>query len=132
MNTTINSADVEVVVVVVNFKSWRDAYLFLKNYGNFTCLNCKSSSHNLDVEIEHSDSEYAMLFCSKTISMVRLDFQFCCREWEHEKTGETLKDLLEKGCDYSWDLSDEVIDKIEDGNLWSFEEIEEVVKEYAS
>lgn len=113
---------------MVRFKSWRDAYLFMKNYGNFTCLNCKSSSHNLDMDVEHKDSEYAMLFCSKTVSMVRLDFQFCCAEWEHKESGESIQDLIDKGCRHTWNLSDEVIDKIEDGNLWSYEEIVEVVE----
>ncbi len=129
MKTTIESADVEVVVVVVNFKSWRDCYLFLKNYGNFTCLNCKGSSHNLDTDIEHTDSEYARFFCSKTVAMVRLDFQFVCSQWEHKDTNESLKDLADKGCEETWNISDRALEILDQGDRkWSFEEIKELVE----
>ena len=114
---------------MVQFKSWRDAYIFLKKYGNFTCLNCKHSSHNLDTDIEHTDSEYVHLFCTEWISMVRLDFQFVCSKWKHQDTGKELKDLGEH-C-YSWNLSDSVIDTIEDekNGKWSIEEIEALINE---
>ena len=117
---------------MVQFKSWRDAYIFLMKYGNFTCLNCKHSNHNLDTDLEHTDSEYVHLFCTEWISMVRLDFQFCCSKWKHQDTGKELKDYGEH-C-YSWNLSDSVIDTIEDekNGKWSIEEIEELIYEEES
>ena len=117
---------------MVKVRSWRDAYLFLQKYGNFTCLNCKYSSHNLDTTMDHSDVEYALHFCSKTISMVSFEYMFVCKEWEHKDTGEHLEDLGEH-C-YSWNLSDSVIDTIEDekNGKWSIEEIEALINEEES
>ena len=114
---------------MVQFKSWRDAYLFLKKYGNFTCLNCRYSKHNLDTTVEHTDMEYTHHFCIKTVSMVSFEYMFVCSEWEHQDTGEHLMDYGEH-C-YSWNLSDKVIETIEDdGNgKWSIEEIEELINE---
>lgn len=114
---------------MVEFKSWRDSYLFLKNYGNFTCLNCKHSNHNLDTNVEHTDSEYVHLFCTEWISMVRLDFQFVCSRWKDRENGKGLKDYGE-GCDM-WNLSDGVLNIIEDkrNGKWSIEEIEELINE---
>lgn len=114
---------------MVQFKSWRDAYLFLKKYGNFTCLNCRYSKHNLDTNVEHTDMEYTHHFCIKTVSMVSFEYMFVCREWEHQDNGKHLEDYGEH-C-YSWDLSENVIDTIEDdrNGKWSFEEIEELVNE---
>ena len=96
---------------MVKFKSWRDSYLFLKEYGSFTCLQCKGCNHNLDMSVEHSDSEYARFFCTKTISMVRLDFQFVCPEWENEN-------------------GDKITDEDEKNGEWSIDEIRELVNEY--
>ena len=114
---------------MVQFKSWRDAYLFLKEYGNFTCLNCRHSNHNLDTAIEHTDSEYVHLFCTEWISMVRLDFQFCCSKWEHKETGKSLDDYGED-C-YIWNIPSSVIDAIEDekNGQWTIQEIEELIDE---
>ncbi len=112
---------------MVRFKSWRDAYIFLKKYGNFSCLNCKYSNHNLDTDKEHSDSEYVHLFCTDALAMVRLDWSFVCSNWVHEDTGATAEDVKE--C-YSWNLPDEVIDIIENSEKrWSIDEIEELINE---
>jgi hypothetical protein len=118
---------------MVKFKSWKDAYLFLKEYGNFSCLNCKGSNHNLDTDIEHTDTEYARFFCSTTVAMVRLDYQFYCRYWRHKDTGESIEDLVSKGCEHTWNLPRDVIDFIEDeGNkrLWSVDEIRGLIENY--
>lgn len=115
---------------MVEFKSWRDAYLFLKNYGNFTCLNCEHSSHNLDTDSEHTDSEYIHLFCMEWVSMVRLDFQFCCSKWKHEENGKVLEDYGED-C-YLWSISEDIIDSLENGKKWSIEEIEEEIAKQES
>ena len=71
--------------------------------------------------------EYTHHFCIKTVSMVSFEYMFVCREWEHQVTGEHLEDLGEH-C-YSWNLSEKVIDTIEDGGKWSIEEIEELINE---
>ena len=114
---------------MVQFKTWRDSYLFLKEFGNFTCLNCKHSNHNLDTDVEHTDMEYASLFCTEHISMVRLDFQFCCDKWEHQDTGEKLTDF-DENCRVI-KLSDEAIDFLDDKSKeWSIEEIREVYDEF--
>ena len=114
---------------MVRFKSWRDTYLFLKNYGNFTCLNCKYGKHNLDLSIEHSDMDYASLFCRKTISMVRLDFQFCCDKWEDNETGEVITDF-DGNCDV-WKIPNDLLEILDDESKeWSIEEIEGVLKDY--
>lgn len=112
---------------MVKFTSWRDCYLFLEEYGSFTCLQCIGCNHNLDTSNEHSETEYAQFFCTKTISMVRLDFQFVCPEWENED-GVTLTDKDMSKC--AFDLPDKVVEIIEDENEWSFEEIKRLVDEY--
>lgn len=114
---------------MVRFKTWRDSYLFLKEYGNFTCLNCKYSTHNLDTSINHTDMDYASLFCTKTISMVRLDLQFCCDKWEHEQTGDKLKDM-DMDC-MVWKVPYELLDVFDDKSKeWTIEEINEVCDEF--
>lgn len=114
---------------MVKFKSWRDSYLFLKEYGSFTCLQCKGCNHNLDMSVEHSDGEYARFFCTKTISMVRLDFQFVCPEWENEN-GDTLVEEDMTKCAFNIPMG--VIDILEDesNGEWSFEEIQRLINEY--
>lgn len=112
---------------MVKFKEWRDSYLFLKEYGSFTCLQCVGCNHNLDMNIEHSDNEYARFFCTKTISMVRLDFQFVCPEWEN-KNGETLTDDYMNKC--AFNLPNEVIELLENDKEWTIEEIRSIVNEH--
>ena len=114
---------------MVEFKTWKDAYVFLKKYGNFTCLNCEHSSHNIDTDAKHTDSEYVHLFCKEWVSMVRLDFQFVCSRWKHQDDGSALKDYVD--CDM-WNLSDEVLDVIDDGKKWSIKEIEEEIAKQES
>ena len=117
---------------MVQFASWRDAYLFLRDYANFSCLNCKYSNHNLDVNEEHTDHEYVTVFCKDAMAMVRMDFQFVCGRWVHQDNGKTVEDI--KDC-FSWNLPQEVIDIIEnesDGKYWSIEDIEGVIKDYES
>lgn len=113
---------------MVKFASWRDSYLFLKEYGSFTCLQCTGCKHNLDTSVEHEDSEYARFFCIKTISMVRLDFQFTCREWENDD-GETIKDTDMDKCIFNIPLS--VIDILDEPDKeWTIEEIRSIVNEH--
>ena len=109
---------------MVAFKGWRDAYLFMKEYGNFTCLNCDYGGHsNLDTESEHSDGYYARLFCSNWMSMVRLDYQFICEKWK--KGDDTLDGKME--CD-TWNIPSKVADIIDSSDKkWTFEEIKELV-----
>ena len=107
---------------MVEFKSWRDTYLFLLNYGKFSCLNCKYGGHNLDLDAENSEFAYSHNFCVEHLGMVDFAFQFVCAKWVGEN-GETL-DMDE--C--AFDLPDEVIDKIRVGK-WSFEEIRDLIEE---
>ena len=116
------------MIVIVKFKSWRDAYLFLLNHANFSCLNCKYGGHNLDLSVDHTDSEYVHLFCKDAIAMVRLDYSFVCSKWVHEDNDKTALDTVD--C-YSWDLPDEVIEIIEKNDKkWGIDELEELIHEY--
>lgn len=109
---------------MVKFKTWRDTYLFLLHYGNFSCLNCKYCGHNLNLNADNSDYEYSHHFCSEWVSMVDFNFQFVCEKWT-DNEGNTLKGREEE-C--AFDLPDEVIDKLTSTDkLWSFEEIEELL-----
>ena len=113
---------------MVQFDSWKDSYLFLKEFGSFTCLQCTGCKHNLDTTVEHSDNEYARFFCIKTVSMVRLDFQFTCREWENEK-GDTIKDSDMDKCIFNLPMG--AIDELDNTDKkWKIEEIRELVKKY--
>lgn len=114
---------------MVRFKSWRDSYLFLKEYGSFTCLQCVGCNHNLDMSKEHSDYEYSHFFCTKQVAMVDFYFQFSCRKWENEN-GDTISDEDMDKCIFNIPL--EVIDAITDdkNGEWSFEEIKELINEY--
>ena len=112
---------------MVQFKSWRDAYLYMKEYGNFTCLNCQYGRANLDTGDGHSDTHYARMFCREWVAMVHLEKQFVCEKWKHRRTGETLNGNLD--CDM-WNIPEEVAEIIdEDGTKWSFEEIRGLVDE---
>ena len=110
---------------MVEFKSWRDAYIFLKDYCNASCLNCFYGGARVDLSEEHTDSEYVHLFCTENISMVRLDMMVCCAKWEHQETRKNLKDYGDKPV---WNLTDEVIDKIDEtGVKLSIDEIREII-----
>ena len=114
------------MVKIVEFKTWRDSYLFLKEYGSFTCLQCTGCNHNLDTSVEHSDFEYSHFFCTKQVAIVDFYFQFTCREWENENGDKITDDDMDK-CMFNIPL--EVIDKLE-GKRWTFEEIKELIDEY--
>ena len=69
----------------MNFKSWRDYYLFIKNYAVCSCCNCKhTNTDNIDVNDEsNTDATYARHFCVYHMAMIRWDLQgFVCPYWE--------------------------------------------------
>ena len=104
----------------MKFKSWRDYYLFVKEFAKYSCINCKySSADKIDTSIEHSDSEYAQHFCIHYVAMVRWDLQgFLCQNWE-SSDGETLPNEVEL-----FTLSEHILKKLEKGNKeWSIEEV---------
>ena len=106
---------------MVEFKSWRDYYIFLKDYCNFSCLNCYYSGAGVDLSKEHTDSEYAYLFCMESISMVRLDLMSLCAKWVDEDTGKSLE---EYGDAPLFKLSDDVINKLNETNKkWTIDEL---------
>ena len=112
---------------MVQFKTWKDYYAFIRDYGVFTCLNCHYSGiEPYSDDEEHTDSEYAHLFCMESIMMVRLDMFNVCTKWV-SRDGRSLIDLGENT--NQWSVSDEVIDKLnEDPNkMWSIEEVREVI-----
>ena len=109
---------------MVQFKSWRDAYIFLKDYCTASCLNCFYGGAKVDLNKEHNDADYVYLFCTESISMNRLDWMACCVKWEHQDSRKTLKDMEDEPL---WKLSDNVIDKLNDGGKRTIEEIKEII-----
>ena len=112
---------------MVQFKTWRDTYLFLLNYGKFSCLNCKYGGHNLDLDADNGDYAYSHHFCTEHIAMIDFKFQFVCEKWTDDK-GNTVKGK-EDECVFN--LPEEVLNTIIDNDKrWTFEEIERLVDEY--
>ena len=112
---------------MVQFKTWRDTYLFLLNYGKFSCLNCKYGGHNLDLDVENSEFAYSHNFCTEHIAMIDFAFQFVCGKWT-DKDGNTVEGR-EDEC--AFDLPQKVLDVlIDEDKRWTFEEIEELVNEH--
>ena len=107
----------------MNFKSWKDAYEFLKEFATCSCLNCQYSSKS-DPEKENSEFGYSHVFCVESISMVDLAMMTVCKSWKSED-GKTLEDFAEEK---QWKLTDDEIDLLEDGKKRSIDEIYEVLK----
>lgn len=106
---------------MVEFKSWRDYYIFLKDYCNFSCLNCYYGGTHVDLSKEHTDSEYAHVFCRESISMVRLDLMSLCAKWVDEDTGKSLEEFIDAPL---FELSDDVINKLDEtGKKWTIDEL---------
>ena len=111
---------------MVEFKTWRDAYIFLKDYCNASCLNCHYNGSKVDLSKENEDIKYVRVFCLENISMVRLDKGLiCCAKWEHKESRDTVKD---KGDMPLWNLSDAVLEKLDDGERRTIEEIKEIIE----
>ena len=103
---------------MVRFKSWDDCYLFMRDYGKFTCLNCDHSGANLDA-IEQR------IFCSEWIAMVELQFQFVCDKWSQ---GDEVITDENMDCPM-WDLSEDILKTLEETDKeWTIEEIKELVE----
>lgn len=100
----------------------------MRDFANFSCLNCRYGGAKYHDDSEtHTDGEYARLLCTKFVSIVRLDLQFVCAEWVHEETSQTIEDIRDK---FSWNLPQDVIDKIESNDtMWSVEDIKELLDE---
>lgn len=112
---------------MVEFKTWRDYYIFLKDFSNFTCLNCYYGGSDVDLSEDQDDSNYAFLFCKENFSMVRLDMMSLCGNWKHENTGKSLE---EYGDSPLFDLTDEQIDILNNREeKWSIDEIRELCDE---
>ena len=111
----------------MKFISWRDYYIFLRDYVNYSCLNCQYGGNNLNIDEEHSDIDYATVFCKFNISMVRFDFQTLCIEWE-DNEGHTLP--VEDGWNYKF--SEKVLEVFEsdDSKGWTIEDIREVIENH--
>lgn len=75
--------------------------------------------------MEHTDSEYAYLFCTESSTMIRLDLMMVCSKWRHQDTGIGIEDIDD---DEMWDLSDKVIELLDGSDKrWTIEEIKELV-----
>ena len=114
---------------MVQFATWKDYYAFIRDYGVFSCLNCHYGAKEVYTDDEeHKDTEYAHVFCTESILMVRLDMMTVCTKW----TGKDGKRLIDFGEDTNqWSISDEVIDKLNEDTdrKWSIEEIREVIED---
>lgn len=113
---------------MVKFKSWKDNYIFLRDFATASCLNCYygGAIYSDDTET-HTDTEYANLFCKESLAMIRLDLMMLCGKWVDEDTGDTLEDVAEEDM---WKLSDNVIDILDkDDKRWTVEEVRELINE---
>lgn len=115
------------MINMVQFKSWRDFYIFLKDYARCSCLNCEYGGDRIDLNEEHNNVTYRNVFCTRTISMVNLELMTVCAEYIHQESKKTLKDFEDESW---WTLPDDVIDEIEKGGKWGIVEINELVRNY--
>ena len=111
----------------MQFKSWRDYYIFLRDYVKFSCLNCKYTGKLLDTDEEHTDGEYARHFCTYNIAIVRFDFQTLCSNWINEDTYEELPEIDERN--FLFDEKYDAVFEERPYKRWSIEEIREVLNE---
>lgn len=111
---------------MVSFKSWKDMYLFLKKYHNFSCLQCKYYHSDLSDEEMYTDSEYARFFCPYHLSMVRLDFQQSCPNWT-SKDGVKLTDMDQDLPVFKF--NNRVLDTLDDMQYVSINDIDKIVEE---
>ena len=110
---------------MVEFKTWKDAYIFLKDYCNASCLNCFYNGSKVDLSEEHEDIEYVRVFCRENISMVRLDKGLiCCAKWEHKESRKTIEEM---GDAPLWNLSEKVLEMLDNGGKRTIDEIKEIV-----
>ena len=111
---------------MVRFKTWKDNYIFLRDFGNCTCLNCHyGGAEYTDDSETHTDSEYAHLFCRESISMVRLDMMIVCANWRHKDTGKSIEEFSEENM---WKLDEKAIDVLDDDDReWTIEEIRSIL-----
>ena len=107
----------------MKFKSWRDYYIFVKDFAKYSCLNCRHCGKHLNLDEEHSDTAYSNHFCIHWVAMVRWDLQgFVCSHWE-SSDGDKLPDD-----DTLFNLGEHILKKLEKGNRkWSIEEIKELI-----
>lgn len=108
----------------MKFKSWRDYYLFIKEFAKYSCINCKHSSADIiDTSVEHSDGDYARHFCAYHMAMVRWDLQgFLCSHWS------SIDDESLPNDDVLFTIDEHILKKLEKGNRkWSIEEIKELL-----
>lgn len=109
----------------MNFKSWKDFYIFVRDYAKYSCLNCKygSDKDKTKSDAPESDVKYSHHFCTYWVAMVRWDLQpFVCKHW---KNGD---DKVLPEDDDLFLLDEHILKKLEKGNRkWSIEEIREMV-----
>ena len=107
----------------MKFKSWKDKYLFLKEYANASCFNCKYCGELKD---SNDDRDYVRTFCTKHISIVEFQFQVLCGEWEHEDTHEKLNEFEEDTPFFK--INDGLLNKLDKYEKeLNFEEIQKII-----
>ena len=107
----------------MKFKSWKDFYLFVREFAKYSCLNCKyGSSKKLEFESDN-DIGYCNHFCAYWVAMVRWDLQpFVCKHWESNDGVELPED------DELLTLSEHILKKLEKGNRkWSIDDVKELL-----
>ena len=109
----------------MKFKSWKDQYLFTKEYATASCISCFYGG-----EIEESDDDgmYKRKFCMRHIAMIEFAFQFICAEWEDKDTRKDLNQSFDEDTGL-FKISDELLHKLDDDSIeWTFEEIKERIE----
>lgn len=109
----------------MQFKSWRDYYLFVKEFAKYSCLNCEYGGDD-EVGDDESDVVYSNHFCKYWVAMVRWDLQgFICQHWKSDIDGKGLPDDKDEEM---FTLNEHIFKKLQKGNRkWSIEEIKELL-----
>ena len=111
----------------MKFKTWKEQYLFVKEYANACCFDCRYGGEIK--ETTGKDSDYVRTFCSKFISMVDFQFQFpLCAEWEN-KDGQMLNDISDDDTTI-FRIDDDLLDSLDTDYEWTFEELKERINNH--
>jgi hypothetical protein len=107
----------------MKFKSWKDYYIFIRDYAKYSCLNCSYCGNHVDTDEYNSDVAYTHHFCAYYMAMKRWDIDtFVCPQWK-SVDGEPadLEDVL-------FTIDEHTMRKFEKNRLWTIDEIREVLE----
>lgn len=112
---------------MVSFKTWKDNYLFIEEYCNYSCLNCYHNQTNR-INEGSEDKAYAQILCDITLTFKRLDDEYpVCTDWVSKDGVTSFSQYIDESI---WNLDDDAVDKIESlsGRI-SFDDVKKIVEE---